>query len=56
MLKRTPFLAAFVALRYSVVRAYDRKIHQGKRHKQALIALPRRRCNAFYVMLRDGAF
>ncbi|MHB8428879.1 MAG: IS110 family transposase, partial [Acidiferrobacterales bacterium] len=35
---------------------YDRKISQGKRHNQALIALARRRCDVLYAMLRDGAF
>ncbi len=55
--KRALFLSAFAALRDPVSRAYyDRKIHQGKRHNQALIALARRRCDVLYAMLRDGAF
>ncbi|MHB1764083.1 MAG: IS110 family RNA-guided transposase [Gammaproteobacteria bacterium] len=56
-LKRALFLSAFAALRDPLSRAYyDRKIHQGKRHNQALIALARRRCDVLYAMLRDGTF
>lgn len=54
-LKRALFLSAFAALRDPVSRAYyDRKIAQGKRHNQALIALARRRVDVLYAMLRDG--
>lgn len=54
-LKRALFLSAFAALRDPVSREYyDRKIAQGKRHNQALIALARRRCDVLYAMLRDG--
>ncbi|EDT38088.1 hypothetical protein BamMEX5DRAFT_6136 [Burkholderia ambifaria MEX-5] len=43
------------ALRDPVPRAYyARKIQQGKRHNQALIALTRRRCDVLFAMLRDG--
>lgn len=57
ILKRALFLSAFAALRDPISRAYyDRKIHQGKRHNQALIALARRRCDVLYAMLRDRAF
>lgn len=57
VLKRALFLSAFAALRDPVSRAYyDRKIQQGKRHNQALIALARRRCDVLFAMLRDGAF
>ena len=57
VLKRTLFLSAFAALRDPVSRAYyERKIQQGKRHNQALIALARRRCDVLFAMLRDGAF
>jgi transposase len=57
VLKRTLFLSAFAALRDPVSRAYyDRKIHQGKWHNQALIALARRRCDVLFAMLRDGTF
>ncbi|MBN3782868.1 IS110 family transposase [Burkholderia sp. Ac-20345] len=55
VLKRALFLSAFAALRDPVSRAYyARKIQQGKRHNQALIALARRRCDALFAMLRDG--
>ena len=55
VLKRALFLSAFAALRDPVSRAYyTRKISQGKRHNQALIALARRRCNVLYAMMRDG--
>ncbi|NAX53178.1 IS110 family transposase, partial [Burkholderia pseudomallei] len=33
---------------------YTRKVEQGKRHNQALIALARRRCDVLFAMLRDG--
>lgn len=57
ILKRTLFLSAFAALRDPVSRAYyERKIREGKRHNQALIALARRRCDVLFAMLRDGAF
>ena len=55
VLKRALFLSAFAALRDPVSRAYyDRKIGQGKRHNEALIALARRRCDVLHAMLRDG--
>jgi len=55
ILKRTLFLSAFAALRDPESRAYyDRKITQGKRHNQALIALARRRSDVLFAMLRDG--
>lgn len=55
-LKRTMFLSAFAALRDPASRSYyDRKINQGKRHHQAVIALARRRCDVLFAMLRDGA-
>ena len=55
ILKRAMFLSAFAALRDPVSRAYyDRKIAQGKRHNEALIALARRRTDVLYAMLRDG--
>ncbi len=56
VLKRAMFLSAFAALRDPESRAYyDRKITQGKRHNQALIALARRRCDVLYAMLRTGS-
>lgn len=55
ILKRALFLSAFAALRDPESRAYyDRKIAQGKRHNQALIALARRRLDVLFAMLRDG--
>lgn len=57
VLKRALFLSAFAALRDPISRAYySRKIQQGKRHNQALIALARRRCDVLFAMLRDGTF
>jgi len=55
-LKRAMFLSAFAALRHPESRAYyDRKVAQGKRHNQALLALARRRSDVLFAMLRDGA-
>lgn len=55
VLKRALFLSAFAALRDPISRDYyARKISQGKRHNQALIALARRRCDVMYAMMRDG--
>ena len=55
ILKRALFLSAFAALRDPTSRTYyDRKVAQGKRHNQALIALARRRCDVLFAMLRDG--
>lgn len=55
VLKRAMFLSAFAALRDPDSRAYyDRKIAQGKRHNQAIIALARRRSDVLYAMLRTG--
>jgi transposase len=54
-LKNTMFLSAFAALRDPESCAcYDRKISQGKRHTQALLALARRRSGVLFAMLRDG--
>lgn len=56
VLKRALFLSAFAALKDPQSRTYyDRKIAQGKRHNQALIALARRRCDVLYAMLRTGS-
>lgn len=55
VLKNAMFLSAFSALRDPESRVYyDRKISQGKRHNQALLALARRRSDVLYAMLRDG--
>lgn len=56
-LKRALFLSAFAALRDPISRAYyTRKMSQGKRHNQALIALARRRCDVLFAMMRDRTF
>lgn len=55
MLKRATFPSAFAAPRDPGSRAYyDRKVPQGKRHNQVLIALARRRSDVLYAMLPDG--
>jgi transposase len=55
-LLRTCYLAALSSLKNSPAsRAfYDRKRAEGKPHKQALIALARRRINVIWAMLRDN--
>ncbi|GAA5194072.1 hypothetical protein GCM10023346_20640 [Arthrobacter gyeryongensis] len=54
--KRTLYLSAFAALKDPLSGAYyDRKRAVGKRHKQALIALARRRSDTLHAMLRDGS-
>lgn len=54
-LKRILYLSAFASLRDPASRAYyDKKRNQGKNHKQALLALARRRCDVLYAMLRDN--
>lgn len=54
-LLRTCYLAALSSLKSSPTsRAfYDRKRTEGKTHKQALLALARRRINVIWAMLRD---
>ncbi len=55
VLKHALFLSALAALRDPVSRAYyARKIQQGKRHNQGLIALARQRCDVLFTMLRNG--
>lgn len=54
-LKRALYLSAFSALKDPTSRAYyDRKRAEHKSHKQALMALARRRCDVLFAMLRDG--
>jgi transposase len=55
-LLRTCYLAAFSSLKNSPSSRgfYDRKRAEGKSHKQALIALARRRINVIWALLRDG--
>lgn len=54
-LLRTCYLAALSSLKASPSSRtfYDRKRSEGKTHKQALIALARRRINVIWAMLRD---
>jgi transposase len=54
-LMRTCYLAALSSLKASPASKafYDRKRAEGKSHKQALIALARRRLNTIWAMLRD---
>jgi transposase len=56
-LLRTCYLAALSSLKNSPASRiyYDRKRGEGKTHKQALIALARRRINVLWAMLRDHA-
>lgn len=55
-LLRTCYLASLSSLKNSPASRtfYDRKRGQGKSHKQALIALARRRINVIWAMLRDN--
>ena len=52
---RTCYLAALSSLENSPASRtyYDRKHGEGKSHKQALIALARRRINVLWAMLRN---
>lgn len=54
-LLRTCYLAALSSLKNSPASRtfYDRKRREGESHKQALIALARRRINVIWAMLRD---
>ncbi len=56
-LLRTCYLAALSSLKTSPASRtyYDRKRSEGKSHKQALIALARRRINVLWAMLHDHA-
>nr|WTB09015.1 IS110 family transposase [Streptomyces antimycoticus] len=50
------YLSAMVSLRCCPASKayYDRKRNEGKGHKQALLALARRRLNVLWAMIRDG--
>lgn len=50
------FQSAFIAARTSPISQafYDRKRREGESHKQALIALARRRINVIWAILRDN--
>lgn len=54
-LKRVLVVSAFTALQHDPESRvyYDRKLREGKHHRQALLALVRRRLNVLYAMLRD---
>jgi transposase len=56
LLKSVFYRSAFSSLRHhQASRAfYDRKRAEGKKHRQALIALARRRVNVLWAMMRDG--
>ena len=56
ILKRVFYQSAFCSLTASEVSKafYKRKRQEGKAHKQAVIALARRRVNVLWAMLRDG--
>ncbi|MBW1637532.1 hypothetical protein G3H63_00330 [Microbacterium resistens] len=54
ILKWVLILSAFDALQDPISRSYcDRKIPQGRQHKQSLIPLARRCCDVLHAMLRD---
>ena len=55
-LLRTMYISAQVSIRHSAASHafYQRKRSEGKSHKQAVIALARRRLNVLWAMLRDG--
>ncbi|MER6091831.1 IS110 family transposase [Streptomyces bluensis] len=57
-LLRTMYLSAMVSLRTCPASKtyYDRKRREGKGHKQALLALARRRVNVLWAMIRDGQY
>ncbi|HLS01274.1 MAG TPA: IS110 family transposase [Beutenbergiaceae bacterium] len=56
-LKSTLFNSAFASLHHEPSRRYyDKKRSEHKTHKQAIIALARRRLDTLYAMLRDGTF
>jgi transposase len=56
LLKKVLYQSAFSSLRHhETSRAfYDRKRREGKRHRQAVVALARRRIDALWAMMRDG--
>ncbi|MFD9421036.1 IS110 family transposase [Streptomyces goshikiensis] len=55
-LLRSMYLSAMVSLRCCPASKafYDRKRGEGKGHKQAVLALARRRLNVLWAMIRDG--
>lgn len=57
-LLRAMYLSAMVSLKCCPASKayYDRKRNEGKSHKQALLALARRRVNVLWAMIRDGEY
>ncbi len=55
-LLRSMYLSSMVSLQCCAASKayYQRKRHEGKGHKQALLALARRRLNVLWAMIRDG--
>lgn len=55
-LLRVFYLSSMVSIRSSPASRifYDRKRVEGKTHKQAVIALARRRINVLWALIRDG--
>ena len=55
LLKKVLYQSAFSCLRHhETSRAfYDRKRREGKRHRQAVVALARRRVDVLWAMMRD---
>lgn len=56
-LLRAFYLSSMASLRTCTASRtyYQRKRDEGKGHKQAVLALARRRANVLWAMLRDGA-
>ncbi len=56
LLKKVLYQSAFSCLRHhETSRAfYDRKRREGKKHRQAVVALARRRIDVLWAMMRDG--
>lgn len=54
-LQRVLYMSALTSFRYDPDSRtfYDRKRAEGKRHTQAVIALPRRRVNVLWALIRD---
>jgi transposase len=55
-LLRALYISSEIAARHCPVSAayYNRKRAEGKNHKQAVLALARRRTNVIWALLRDG--
>lgn len=55
-LQRVFYISALFSIRHcdNSRRFYERKRAEGKRHIQAVLALPHRRVNVLWALLRDG--